>query len=274
MKRIILSLLLAPLLAYAGDWDIASAPYLRTCGANIHVWWYERDAYSTYRWPGVSCTGTDCLPSTAYVSTVLPILSAANPASAAASAIDAAVSFRCDGAVMTEQTPRGALCRERSQFARAHLKDIGFRSWTWAKVADDGGAFTLASTNTVRYGAGDSGWRQANFPAGTYACHKESFTWDDPAPGAPKTCEAVTYLDPQEPTCTAPPTHRVKPNPGQTTRPVYAVVNGVRSTTATANVRATVGAACDAKVQFPSGTDAYMAFAPDFAADKVTLCKQ
>lgn len=62
--------------------------------------------------------------------------------------------------------------------------------------------------------------------------------------------------------------HRVAANGATLTRPVYALTNGVRGTKELARVA--VGTGCDpAKARAGD----YMAFAPAFAVDRVTLCK-
>jgi hypothetical protein len=58
----------------------------------------------------------------------------------------------------------------------------------WTKVADEYNNFTLASTQLVRYGAGDK-WVEQTLAAGTYPCGNDLFG-SDPVKGTQKTCEA------------------------------------------------------------------------------------
>lgn len=64
------------------------------------------------------------------------------------------------------------------------------------------------------------------------------------------------------------PAYRVAPNGLTLTRPVYALTDGVRGTKEVARVA--VGVACD-PARARSGD--YMSFAPDYARDRVALCK-
>ena len=63
-------------------------------------------------------------------------------------------------------------------------------------------------------------------------------------------------------------TYRVAPNLPSLSRPVYEFANGVRGTREVA--RAAVGAGCNHNLP---RSGAYMTFAPDFAPNRVTLCK-
>ena len=66
----------------------------------------------------------------------------------------------------------------------------------------------------------------------------------------------------------AAPAYRVAPNGLTLTRPVYSLTDGVRGTKEVARVA--VGVACD-PARARSGD--YMSFAPDYARDRVALCK-
>lgn len=66
-------------------------------------------------------------------------------------------------------------------------------------------------------------------------------------------------------------THAIKPNGTSSTRPVYMLVNGVRSTTSIG--RADVGQPCDLTAPtLPSGSDVWAQFGPAFEPGKVALC--
>lgn len=272
MRRILLAVLLAPLLAYAQRFPLHPLPKVFECRGNLHAGTYLADEAGSVIFPGRSCLKDNCPSGATLAAAVMSILRAPD----AVAALDAAAQdFSCDDpAILAEQTPRGGLCRERRAFALAHLKDVGRVVPQWTKVADQGGTFTLAEATAVRMGAGATAWRQAPFPAGTFDCKVGmSPFWDDPAPGLPKQCEALTYVDFKEPDCTPlPAVYRVKPNPGQTTRPVYPVANGARSTIAVPRERATVGDVCDTGgVTFPTvGGDVYAPYSADKA--RVTLC--
>lgn len=113
-------LVLALLSPLAQGTEIVSAPYLRVCEGRIHAWVYTRDLAGVYA-PGVSCLPEKCLSAEAIKAKTQEILLAPGPADAASAALSS-LDFSCDPDIRAEQTPRGALCRERDAFVSANLK--------------------------------------------------------------------------------------------------------------------------------------------------------
>lgn len=99
---------------------------LKSCTAGTHGWYYTDDG-TTIRAYGRSCLPGKCLSDLDLIGKARAILSAAEPASAAnAALVGTPPDFDCnDPTVFAEQTPRGALCRERLQFVQAHFRDVG-----------------------------------------------------------------------------------------------------------------------------------------------------
>jgi hypothetical protein len=176
-------------------------PFVRWCGDNVHVWSYTVDFQGRVDTPGVSCTGANCLPELEAIGKIKSILSAPNPASAASAAITGGVQFYCNAAVSAEQTPRGALCRERFQFVQANLPAVGRSASRWKRIAGEGETMTFTSATEVRYGTGTT-WFEANMN-GTGQCSNAMF--GDPAPGLAKECQVIETVVVSEPTCTVPP---------------------------------------------------------------------
>lgn len=81
-----------------------------------------------------------------------------------------------------------------------------------------------------------------------------------------------TVVQPPPPASAPTVTHRVKTNGTSTTRPAYALANGVRGTKEIG--RADVGSDCDlSKPTLPStGSDVWASFGPNFTSGVVALC--
>lgn len=100
--------------------EIISAPYLRTCEGRVHAWVYTRGASGVFA-PGVSCLPEKCLTPEAIKAKVQELLLAPSPSDAASVALST-LDFSCTQDVEAEDTPRGALCRERDAFVSANVQ--------------------------------------------------------------------------------------------------------------------------------------------------------